>query len=295
MDELRKWGPRLAAHLGQCISLDGDHYELVQFDFESDKLWLRPFEIDRSDPPEAYDLSCVLSDTKRVRLISDENGYDHSSRGGQFKELRTKWAKQLLEAIGGTVYCYGTTYELIQFDFESDSIWLRDSKESESSQPELIYLSAALSNSNFRIVTNNSPYDHGEDIAEQLKPDQEKQEMSKITSILGKCKTAALSAAEYQAGKALNIAMIKAVKPHAPMMVRGYLDHALAVPLLAIGVNVLVEQLPAGQVSLKAQKAAQLMLSAAFLDGADKLLDVEAILSNLLDKLPPETKQLLEA
>lgn len=60
--------------------------------------------------------------------------------------------------------------------------------------------------------------------------------MSKITSIVNQAKAATVTAAEIQAGKALNIAAVKAVKSKAPLMVRGYMDHPAAPAVIALAV-----------------------------------------------------------
>lgn len=118
---------------------------------------------------------------------------------------------------------------------------------------------------------------------------------NKITSIVAQAKTAAVTAGEIQAGKALNIAIIKAIKPKAPLMVRGYLDHPAAPAVVALAVVSAAEFMPAGPAKVKITKAASLMLTAAVIDGADKLLDLEGMIDKVFAGLPAEAKALLDA
>lgn len=120
-------------------------------------------------------------------------------------------------------------------------------------------------------------------------------EMTKINAIVSRAKTATFSAATLQAGKALNIAVIKAAKAKAPMMVRGYLDHPAAPALMALALVSLSEFLPENQAKAKIVKAADLMLVSAMVDGADKFLNVEAMIDQVFNGLPPEVKTALES
>lgn len=207
-------------------------------------------------------------------------------------EVTKKWGPQLAATLGGVILFDGDEYRLIQFDFESDTMYLE--------QEEYNAVGYSIEDIFTHYLVEFFPPDIEEDLRhvalinppKPITPNQESKIMK--TSIVAQCKNAAISAAEYQAGKALNIALIKAIKPHAPLMVRGYLDSSFASPLLAVALAVLADQLsPDNSVTSKVQKASKLMLSAAFLDGADKLLDVDALISGLFDKLPPEAAKLL--
>lgn len=112
--------------------------------------------------------------------------------------------------------------------------------------------------------------------------------MSKITAIVSRAKSATVTAASIQAGKALNTAVIKAAKAKAPMMVRGYLDHPVAPALLAVALVSCSEVLPEGVNKAKICKAADLMLTAAIMDGADKFLNVESLIDSVFQGLPAE-------
>lgn len=203
---------------------------------------------------------------------------------------REFWEPNLAACLGGSLTFDGDEYRLIQFDFEQDIVYL----ELEGSYiAEGYRLMETLSHKDL----NLSPPDSGDSllyIPPTLTP-REPQQVKKIT-VIEQCKTAALSVAEFQAGKALNIGLIKAIKPHTPMIVRGYLDSPLAIPLIAIALTVIADQLePDSVIAAKVQKASKVMLSAAFMEGADKLLDVEKLIDNLFSKLPPEAKSLLAA
>lgn len=121
------------------------------------------------------------------------------------------------------------------------------------------------------------------------------QPTTKIAAIVSRAKTATFSAATLQAGKALNIAAIKAAKAKAPMMVRGYLDHPAAPAVLALALVSLSEFLPDNPTKAKIVKAADLMLVSAMVDGADKFLNVEAMIDQVFNGLPPEVKTALES
>jgi hypothetical protein len=121
------------------------------------------------------------------------------------------------------------------------------------------------------------------------------EKMTKINAIVSRAKTATFSAATLQAGKALNIAVIKAAKAKAPMMVRGYLDHPAAPALMALALVSLSEFLPENPTKAKIVKAADLMLVSAMVDGADKFLNVEAMIDQVFNGLPAEVKTALES
>lgn len=121
------------------------------------------------------------------------------------------------------------------------------------------------------------------------------QPKTKITAIVSRAKEATYNAATLQAGKALNIAVVKAAKAKAPMMVRGYLDHPAAPAVLALALVSLSEFLPENPTKAKIVKAADLMLVSAMVDGADKFLNLENLLDQVFNGLPPEVKTALEA
>lgn len=127
-------------------------------------------------------------------------------------------------------------------------------------------------------------------------PTQGNKEMNpKINSIIGRAKNQALTAAQMQAGKALNIALVKFVTPKLPFMVRGYMDHPAAPALVALAIMSASEFLPASAKGAKIQKAADLMLAAAIYDGADQLLDLERIIDQVFKGLPAEALAALES
>jgi len=121
------------------------------------------------------------------------------------------------------------------------------------------------------------------------------QQQTKITAIVSRAKEATYTAATLQAGKALNIAVVKAAKAKAPMMVRGYLDHPAAPAVMALALVSLSEFLPENPTKAKAVKAADLMLASAMVAGADKFLNLESLLDQVFNGLPPEVKTALEA
>lgn len=121
------------------------------------------------------------------------------------------------------------------------------------------------------------------------------QQQTKITAIVSRAKEATYNAATLQAGKALNIAVVKAAKAKAPMMVRGYLDHPAAPAVMALALVSLSEFLPENPTKAKIVKAADLMLVSAMVDGADKFLNLESLLDQVFNGLPPEVKTALEA
>lgn len=135
------------------------------------------------------------------------------------------------------------------------------------------------------------------DTAQQTQVSQtgESQMSNKITAIVAQAKAATVTAAEIQAGKALNIAAVKAVKSKAPMMIRGYMDHPAAPAVLALAAVTAAEFMPAGPAKVKVTKAANLMLTAAVIDGADKLLDLEGMIDKVFAGLPAEAKALIDA
>lgn len=124
---------------------------------------------------------------------------------------------------------------------------------------------------------------------------QEMSQQTKITAIVSRAKEATYNAATLQAGKALNIAVVKAAKAKAPMMVRGYLDHPAAPAVLALALVSLSEFLPENPTKAKIVKAADLMLVSAMVDGADKFLNLESLLDQVFNGLPPEVKTALES
>lgn len=120
-------------------------------------------------------------------------------------------------------------------------------------------------------------------------------EMSnKIQAIVARGKSSVATAAQIQAGKALNITVMKGLKAKAPMMVRGYLDHPAAPALVAVMLVAGSEFVPAGPAREKVAKAADLMLIAALTDGADSFLDVEGMIDKAFAGLPDEAKALLQ-
>lgn len=117
---------------------------------------------------------------------------------------------------------------------------------------------------------------------------------SKFASIVERSKTAGVNAVQYQAGKAMNAAVMTAVKPRLPMMVRGYADHPAAPIIAAIAMAFAAEFLPEGDAKGKVVKATDLMLGASFMEGADKFLNVEKLVSDVFAKLPPEARVAIE-
>lgn len=119
-------------------------------------------------------------------------------------------------------------------------------------------------------------------------------QQTKVTAIVSRAKSATMTAASLQAGKALNAAALKAAKAQAPMLLRGYLDHPVAPAVIAIGLVAGTEFIPAGPTREKVAKAADLMLVAALTDGADKFLDIEGMIDKVFAGLPAEAKSLIE-
>lgn len=118
---------------------------------------------------------------------------------------------------------------------------------------------------------------------------------SKIAAIAERSKNAGVNAVQYQAGKAMNIALMTTIKPHLPMMLRGYADHAAAPAIIALGLALASEFLPEGDAKNKVVAGTDLMLNASFMEGADKFLNVEKIIDSVFSKLPPEALAVLEA
>ena len=172
-----------------------------------------------------------------------------------------------------------------------DCDWMRDSRtDREITHAEIVRLlvdSALLVKDPAQPETTTQVSQTGEE--------KMTQPTTKINAIVSRAKTATFSAATLQAGKALNIAVIKAAKAKAPMMVRGYLDHPAAPALMALALMSLSEFLPENQAKAKIVKAADLMLVSAVVDGADKFLNVEAMIDQVFNGLPAEVKTALES
>lgn len=117
---------------------------------------------------------------------------------------------------------------------------------------------------------------------------------SKINSITNRVKSAGMGAAEFQAGKAMNVAVMKMIKPKLPMMLRGYADHAAAPAVIALAVALASEFVPESASKEKLLKASDLMLNAAVMEGADKLLNIEAIIDGVLSQMPKEAAELIQ-
>ncbi|MGL4483231.1 MAG: hypothetical protein ACRCTW_12020, partial [Lactococcus garvieae] len=90
-------------------------------------------------------------------------------------------------------------------------------------------------------------------------------------------------------------AVMTAVKPKLPMMVRGYADHAAAPIVMALAMAMASEFLPEGEAKNKIVKATDLMLSASMMEGADKFLNIESLVASVFSKLPPEALAVIEA
>lgn len=119
-------------------------------------------------------------------------------------------------------------------------------------------------------------------------------EKMKIKEIIARTKAAAVTTAELQAGKALIGTLVKTVKPQLPMLVRGYADHPLFPVIVALGLVAASEYLPNQAMGDKVKKAADLMLVASMMDGADQLLDVEGWISKAFAALPDQAKAVLD-
>lgn len=118
--------------------------------------------------------------------------------------------------------------------------------------------------------------------------------MTKINNVVARTKASAVSVATIQAGKAANMAVIKAVRPHMPMMVRGYMDHPLAPAIIAMGLAAASEYLPAGANKQKLVKLTDCMMTAAIADGADKYLNIEAFMDTIFSGMPAEVRSMLD-
>lgn len=125
-------------------------------------------------------------------------------------------------------------------------------------------------------------------------PTTEGNEKMKIKEIIARTKAAAVTTAELQAGKALIGTLVKTVKPQLPMLVRGYADHPLFPVIVALGLVAASEYLPTQAMGDKVKKAADLMLVASMMDGADQLLDVEGWISKAFAALPDQAKAVLD-
>lgn len=158
-------------------------------------------------------------------------------------------------------------------DEEGEDLWVHDVK--------------PLSELQNRQQATTNPQTGAQEMSQQPK--------TKITAIVSRAKEATYNAATLQAGKALNIAVVKAAKAKAPMMVRGYLDHPAAPAVMALALVSLSEFLPDNPTKAKIVKAADLMLVSAMVDGADKFLNLESLLDQVFNGLPPEVKTALEA
>lgn len=125
-------------------------------------------------------------------------------------------------------------------------------------------------------------------------PTTEGNENMKIKEIIARTKAAAVTTAELQAGKALIGTLVKTVKPQLPMLVRGYADHPLFPVIVALGLVAASEYLPTQAMGDKVKKAADLMLVASMMEGADQLLDVEGWISKAFAALPDQAKAVLD-
>lgn len=169
--------------------------------------------------------------------------------------------------VGSNFYDDSVSYDLAEFEGVSYPVYMGSLESIKAPQQ-----------------VNNQPIEQG---TKEMNP--------KINSIIGRAKNQALTAAQMQAGKALNIALIKFVAPKLPFMVRGYMDHPAAPALVALAIMSASEFLPASAKGAKIQKAADLMLAAAIYDGADQLLDLERIIDQVFKGLPAEALAALES
>lgn len=113
---------------------------------------------------------------------------------------------------------------------------------------------------------------------------------SSTSALIDSVKAAATDVGKLQAGKALNVAIMKTLKKNTPMMVRGYLDHPFAPAIVSFGLLALSEYMPQNAASKKLNAAAQLMITDALNSGASALLDFESIFDTIFADLPPAVK-----
>jgi hypothetical protein len=100
-----------------------------------------------------------------------------------------------------------------------------------------------------------------------------------IAATVDKNVKAAKVAAQLVAGDALNAAVLTKLKPHLPMMVRGYAEHTLA-PVLAANIVSFIVSTWASQ-NVKANWAAEAMMQAAMTDFA-RSFNIDAIIEDIL-------------
>jgi len=119
---------------------------------------------------------------------------------------------------------------------------------------------------------------------QEFQNNEETKMASKLSKVKDKNVTAAKGAAAQAAGKILNKTIKEKMKPHLPMMVRGYADHALADVMVANIFSFVADNYLSGDTQAKAQFASEAMLQAAMVDlvasfNLEKL--VQDVLSNV--------------
>lgn len=113
-----------------------------------------------------------------------------------------------------------------------------------------------------------------------------------MNTIATQNKTAAKSAAIDAVGRAGNTAVITAIKPHLPMMIKGYAEHPMANIIAANLVNAAVQQTGVG--GEKGRIVANAMIQSAYLDLA-RNFDIEKIVEDFLGKVPAQAVEALKA
>lgn len=104
-----------------------------------------------------------------------------------------------------------------------------------------------------------------------------------ISTVAVQNKSAAINAAVDAVGRTGNALAINLVKPHLPMMVRGYADHPLFAITMANLVNYAVQQTGLG--GERGRVAANAMIQSAYVDLGRKF-DINKMVETLLNKLP---------
>lgn len=104
-----------------------------------------------------------------------------------------------------------------------------------------------------------------------------------LRTVASQNKSAVKFAAIDAVGRAANTAVLAAIKPHMPMMLKGYADHPVANILAANLVNVAIQQTGVG--GEKGRLLAHAMIQSAYLD-LSRSFKIEKMVEDLINKVP---------
>ena len=265
--------------------------KIHKFDFKGGSIVVFPLSVNEYDETEAIDYGAMA-------ISLDQNGgYDPS---GSFSLLYSgcNYAARLEDSGDAGIYLKKlsetkgiSNKTVVTITPDELASWYEehglDPDDISCSQDvfENIYDNSDMVESLLTLITESATAEKSTATKTETKTEKDAKNMN-VSAIIERTKKATVTAAEIQAGKAITVAVLKAVKPRLPMLARGYADHPLFPVLIGIGMVAASEYLPDQKVSGKVKKAADLMLVAAMLDGADKLLDVEGWIDAAFSTLP---------